>query len=58
MKEFTGGIILKEQKGERISPAENTNKNQWQGELDREESLSDRRCHKRPPNKTRNNQSP
>ena len=51
MKEFTGGFIPKQQMGERISPAEKTNKNQWQGESDREESLSDPGWHKRQPNK-------
>ena len=41
MKEFTGGFIPKQQKGERNSPAENRNKDLWQGESDREESLTD-----------------
>ena len=51
MKELTGLFIPKQQKGERLSSAEHTNKNQWQGESDREDSLSDLRWHKRPANK-------
>ena len=51
IKELTGGFIPKQQKGERLSSAEHTNKNQWQGESDQEESLSDLHWHKRPANK-------
>ena len=51
MTEFTGGFILKEQKEERGSTREHTNKYQWQGESVREESLSDPPWHRRPPKK-------
>ena len=51
MTEFTGGFILKEQKEERGSTGEHTNKYQWQGESVREESLSDPPWHRRPPKK-------
>ena len=51
VKDFTGGFIPKDQKEERSPPGELTNKNKWQGDSDKEESLSDPRWHGRPPSK-------
>ena len=58
MRKFTGGFIPKEQKKERTPPGE-LMRNKWQGDSDREESVSDPRWHKNHQANSRNqNQMP